>query len=78
VVFDNFYSNNWVNLKGIRIQGIAEVLWEGEEYKHADELLRSKYPEYRTKEGIWKEDEVPIIKITPQSIGKWANGEWAK
>jgi nitroimidazol reductase NimA-like FMN-containing flavoprotein (pyridoxamine 5'-phosphate oxidase superfamily) len=78
VVFDDFDPNNWVNLKGIRIQGVAEVLWKGEEYRHAHELLRNKYPEYRTKEGGWKEGEIPIIKIAPQLVWKWANGEWKK
>ena len=78
VAFDDYDRANWVNLKGIRIQGTAEILWKGEEYRHSHALLKAKYPEYRTKEGGWKEGEVPIIKITPQSVRKWANGEWTK
>jgi nitroimidazol reductase NimA-like FMN-containing flavoprotein (pyridoxamine 5'-phosphate oxidase superfamily) len=78
IVFDDFDRGNWSNLRGIRMQGVAKILWNGDEYRHAHSLLKSKYPEYRTKEGGWEGGEIPIIKITPKSIGKWADGEWAK
>jgi nitroimidazol reductase NimA-like FMN-containing flavoprotein (pyridoxamine 5'-phosphate oxidase superfamily) len=74
VVFDDYDRENWTNLRGIRIQGEASVLIKGEEYGHAHTLLKDKYPEYRSKEGGWKEGEVPIIKIAPSSVAKWANG----
>ena len=45
-------------------------------YAHA--LLKEKYPEYQTEEGGWKEGDIPIIKITPTSFTKWAQGEWKK
>ncbi len=78
VVFDDYDRNNWSNLRGIRVQGEAVILWEGKEYRQAHTLLKNKYPEYRTEEGGWKEGELPIIRITPKSIAKWADGEWAK
>jgi hypothetical protein len=40
--------------------------------------LKEKYPEYRTEEGGWKEGEVPIVKVVPLSIARWANGDWTK
>jgi nitroimidazol reductase NimA-like FMN-containing flavoprotein (pyridoxamine 5'-phosphate oxidase superfamily) len=78
MVFDDYDKDNWSNLKGIRIQGEAEVLWNGEEYRYAQSLLKEKYPEYRTQKGGWKEGDVPIIKIIPTSFDKWAAGEWLK
>lgn len=78
IVFDDYDQNNWSNLRGIRIQGTARLLWNGKEYKHAHSLLKEKYPEYRTKDGGWEEGELPIIKITPLSYGKCADGEWTK
>ena len=78
VVFDDYDRDNWVNLRGVRIQGTAEILLKGEEYRHAHALLKEKYPEYRSKEGGWKEGEVPIVKVTPQSVWRWANGAWKK
>ncbi len=78
VVFDDYEREKWVNLRGVRIQGEASILWNGEEYRRAHSLLKDKYPEYRTKEGGWKEGEVPIIKVKPLSSRRWANGEWAR
>ncbi len=78
IVFDDYDRNNWSNLRGIRVQGTAEMLWKGDEYRYAHALLKAKYPEYRTEEGGWEEGELPIIKITPESFGKWADGEWAR
>jgi nitroimidazol reductase NimA-like FMN-containing flavoprotein (pyridoxamine 5'-phosphate oxidase superfamily) len=76
LVFDDYERENWSNIKGIRIQGEAEVLWEGEEYRYGHELLKEKYPEYRTPDGSWKEGDVPIIKVTPISYAKWVQGSW--
>lgn len=78
MVFDDYDRANWPNLRGIRVQGTAEILVKGKEYRHAHFLLKEKYPEYRTKEGGWEEGEIPIVKVTPNSCGKWADGEWAK
>jgi nitroimidazol reductase NimA-like FMN-containing flavoprotein (pyridoxamine 5'-phosphate oxidase superfamily) len=74
LVFDDYDRKNWSNIKGIRIQGEAEILWKGEEYSYAHDLLKEKYPEYQTEEGGWKEGEIPIIKITPTAFSKWASG----
>jgi nitroimidazol reductase NimA-like FMN-containing flavoprotein (pyridoxamine 5'-phosphate oxidase superfamily) len=76
IVFDDYDRANWSNLRGIRIQGNAKILDGGEEYRHAHALLKDKYPEYRTEEGGWEYGEIPIIKITPKSFGKWSDGAW--
>ena len=74
--FDDYNQENWSNIRGIRIQGEAEILMEGEEYRYAHDLLKEKYPEYQTPQGSWKEGDVPIIKVTPVSYGKWTQGSW--
>lgn len=79
LVIDDYDKNNWSNIKGIRIQGEAELLWKGEEYRYAHSLLKEKYPEYQTEDGGWKEGDRPIIKITPTDFNKWASGsKWKK
>ena len=77
IIFDDYDRYNWSNLKGIRIQGIANILNGGDEYKHAHPILKEKYPEYRTAEGGWAYGEIPIIKIAPRSLesGQTANGK---
>lgn len=78
LVIDDYDPNNWSNVRGIRIQGEAEILTSGKEYSYAHELLKEKYPEYRTEEGGWQDgDDVPIIKITPTSFFKWGKN-WKK
>lgn len=76
VVFDAYDIAVWENLRGIRFEGAASVLWEGTEYRYAHELLKGKFPEYRTIDGGWREGEIPIIKIVPCHIWKWAHGAW--
>ena len=78
LVFDDYDRADWSNIKGIRIQGEAEILWNGEEYRYAHSLLKEKYPEYRSEDGSWKEGDVPIIKVTPTNFGKWVSGNWRK
>ena len=76
LVIDDYDGENWSNIKGIRIQGEAELLWNGEEYRYAHDLLKEKFPEYQTEEGGWKEGDRPIIKITPTGFYRWAQGSW--
>jgi len=75
LAMDDYDKDNWSNLKGIRVQGEAEILWNGEEYRYAHSMLKEKYPEYRTVDGGWKEGEIPIIKITPINFDKWSSGK---
>jgi nitroimidazol reductase NimA-like FMN-containing flavoprotein (pyridoxamine 5'-phosphate oxidase superfamily) len=78
VVYDDYDRNNWSTVRGVRIQGEAELLWSGKEYQYAHSLLKEKFPEYRTEEGGWKEGDLPIVKITPTSFARWQEGKWPK
>jgi nitroimidazol reductase NimA-like FMN-containing flavoprotein (pyridoxamine 5'-phosphate oxidase superfamily) len=78
LVFDDYDEKNWSIIKGIRIQGEAEIMWNGKEYRYAHDLLKEKYPEYASPEGSWKEGDVPIIKVTPTDFNKWSQGTWKK
>ena len=78
IVFDDYDRENWSNIRGVRVQGEATIMWNGKEYLYAHALLKEKYPEYQTEEGGWKEGDIPIIKVTPTSFTKWSQGEWKK
>jgi nitroimidazol reductase NimA-like FMN-containing flavoprotein (pyridoxamine 5'-phosphate oxidase superfamily) len=78
VVFDDYDKNNWSTLRGVRIQGEAEILWIGKEYQYAHSMLKEKFPEYQTEEGGWKEGDLPIVKITPTTFSRWSQGKWKK
>ena len=78
VVFDDYDKNNWSTIRGVRIQGEAEILWKGKEYQYAHSLLKEKFPEYQTDKGNWKEGDRPIVKITPIAFSRWEQGKWKK
>jgi PPOX class probable F420-dependent enzyme len=70
VVVDD-YSEEWSKLVYVLISGTAEIISSSEnasEHRRAVELLREKYPQYRSM----KLEERPIIKITPIRIKRWA------
>ncbi len=78
LVFDDYDRDNWSIIKGIRVQGEATIMLNGKEYRYAHDLLKEKYPEYRSEAGGWKEGDIPIIKVMPTSYTKWAQGKWIK
>ncbi|MDE2938539.1 MAG: TIGR03668 family PPOX class F420-dependent oxidoreductase [Chloroflexota bacterium] len=64
------YEADWAKLWYILVTGAAEVLEEVEDdyRRHAVQLLRRKYPQYREMDI----DENPVIKITPGRVAAWA------
>jgi len=65
------YSEDWSKLVYVLIIGVAEIISpDAVEHGRAVELLREKYPQYRSM-AI---DERPMIKITLTRIKRWAPG----
>ena len=65
------YSEDWGKLIYVLVSGDAKIVLpsdDASEHARAVELLREKYPQYRSM----KLDERPIIKITPVRIKRWA------
>ncbi len=72
VIFDE-YDEDWSRLRFIIIHGIARIEIGGDEHNRALNLLRKKYPQYRTMtlaEGV-----NPVIAITPTKIVSWGKFE---
>jgi len=68
------YSEDWKELVYVLITGTAEIIAPGDDvsdHARAVELLREKYPQYRSM----KLEERPIIRITPARIKRWAPAE---
>ncbi len=64
------YGEDWSKLKGVMIQGRAEVIEGGGEFEEAKRLLYKKYPQYEEQAPI-KEGESAIIKIALEKIVSW-------
>lgn len=64
------YEADWTKLWYILVTGVAEMLEEVEDdgRRHAIQLLRRKYPQYREMDI----DENPVIKITPGRVVAWS------
>ena len=65
------YSDNWAELSYVQISGTARMIepddeLEGE-HRRAVEMLRDKYPQYRSMDI----DRTPMIKITPTRLKAW-------
>jgi PPOX class probable F420-dependent enzyme len=65
------YEEDWARLRFLLVQGRAELLNGGSEWRSARELLRAKYPQYRT---LPLPPEAPVIKIVPDHVVGWSPG----
>jgi PPOX class probable F420-dependent enzyme len=65
------YEEDWTRLRFVMVQGRAEVLETGAEWRTARSLLEAKYPQYRTlplaPSGL-------VIKIVPDHVVGWSPG----
>jgi PPOX class probable F420-dependent enzyme len=66
----DFYVEDWSKLKGVMIQGRAEVIERGKEFEEAKKLLYEKYPQYEATAPI-EEGESAIIKIKLERVVSW-------
>jgi len=65
------YEEDWARLRFVMVQGRAELLAGGNEWKAARTLLEAKYPQYR---ALPLPPEAPVIKIVPDRIVRWSPG----
>lgn len=67
------YDEDWSRLRFAIIRGTAGIESAGAEHNRAVNLLRKKYPQYRTM--ALAEVINPVIVITPKEIISWGNFE---
>ena len=63
------YEEDWARLRFLMVQGRAELLDRGNEWRAARSLLEAKYPQYRT---LPLPPEAPVIKIVPEHVVGWS------
>jgi len=68
IIIDQYFED-WSKLKGILIQGEAELLETGSEFEKIRYLLHKKHPQYA--EMPIKEGECLIVRIKPSSVSRW-------
>jgi len=63
----DYYDEDWSQLGWLRIDGAAELLSDGAERDHADDLLRDRYKQYQSM------DLSAIIAIRILHVRRWGN-----
>jgi PPOX class probable F420-dependent enzyme len=62
------YEEDWGRLWWIRLRGRARVLDDGEERDRALELLKEKYPQYRTEPP-----DGPVLAVDVTNVREWTS-----
>lgn len=68
VVVDR-YDEDWALLGWVLLAGRAEILTAGSEHDHAQELLRTRYPQYRAMQI----SGYPVIAVRIERTASWGN-----
>src|ERR1700746_730155 len=63
------WDEDWTKLGWVMLRGPAEILAEGAEHDRAQELLRSRYPQYRTMELAG----LPVIAMRIERVTSWGS-----
>ena len=66
----DLYSDAWVNLKGVMLQGTATLIEKGPRFRKIRALLYRKYPQYPDEAALDESDSV-IIEVTPTRVFSW-------
>lgn len=63
------YAEDWTQLGWVMLRGRAEILHDGTEHDHAQDLLRSRYPQYREMALA----DLPVIALRVERVTSWGN-----
>jgi PPOX class probable F420-dependent enzyme len=63
------WDEDWNRLGWVMLRGPVEILADGDEHDQAQELLRSRYSQYRGMEL----DTLPVIAIRIERVRSWGN-----
>lgn len=65
------WDEDWTRLGWIMVRGQAEIIAEGQEHDQAQDLLRSRYPQYRAMELA----PLPVIALRIARVLSWGRLE---
>jgi PPOX class probable F420-dependent enzyme len=63
------YDEDWTRLGWVMLRGRAEILREGTEHDHAQELLRARYRQL----AAMRIAEQPVIAVRLERVTSWGN-----
>ena len=66
----DLYSEAWVHIKGVMVQGRAMLIEKGPRFRRIRGLLYEKYPQYPVRAALDESDSV-IVEMTPTRVFSW-------
>jgi PPOX class probable F420-dependent enzyme len=63
------YDEDWTRLGWVMLRGRAQILDSGAEHDVAQDLLRARYPQYRSMQLA----ELPVIAIRFERVASWGD-----
>jgi nitroimidazol reductase NimA-like FMN-containing flavoprotein (pyridoxamine 5'-phosphate oxidase superfamily) len=66
----DLYADDWSNLKGVMVQGMARLIERGPRFRAIRALLYTKYPQY-PDEAALDESDLVIVEVTPTRVFAW-------
>jgi nitroimidazol reductase NimA-like FMN-containing flavoprotein (pyridoxamine 5'-phosphate oxidase superfamily) len=66
----DLYSEDWSNLKGVMLQGRAQLIERGPRFRRIRHLLYDKYSQYPDEAAIDESDSV-VVEVTPDHVLTW-------
>ena len=67
------YTEAWSHLRGLVLQGRAEVIGPGAEFRRIRKLLYQKFPQYEEEAHLKSADAV-MVRIVPTKVFSWGLG----
>ena len=64
------YTDVWGHLRGLLLQGQAELFSRGREFRRIRKRLYQKFPQYE-KEAALEEDDATIVCLVPKKVVSW-------
>lgn len=64
------YSEDWSYIRGVLVQGRAEVIESAAEFRRIRNLLYEKFQQYKKEAQLDQKDSV-IVRVTPEKTVSW-------
>jgi len=65
----DLYSDEWSVLRGVMLQGTAELIERGPRFRKIQRLLYEKFPQYPEQAALGK--GAVIVAVTPRHVFTW-------
>jgi nitroimidazol reductase NimA-like FMN-containing flavoprotein (pyridoxamine 5'-phosphate oxidase superfamily) len=66
----DLYAEDWPQLRGVMVQGRAEIVERGPRFRRARAALYRKYPQYE-KEAALDESDSVVVRVVPAHVFSW-------